>query len=64
VAQVATLQENCVQLRDHTVASEAQCASLETEAGEMDTRWRAAAAETSRLRSELDRLRSMFQVRW
>ena len=62
-AQVAELQENCTRLREHTAASEAQCASLEVEAGEMDARWRAAAAETARLCAELERMRRMCQVR-
>lgn len=59
---MAELQENCTRLREHTAASEAQCASLEVEAGEMDARWRAAAAETARLCAELDRMRRMCQV--
>ena len=62
LAQVAELQENCTRLREHTAASEAQCASLEVEASEMDARWRAAAAETARLCAELDRMRRMCQV--
>ncbi|KAK9826116.1 hypothetical protein WJX81_004835 [Elliptochloris bilobata] len=59
---VAALQANCMRLREHTAASEAQCASLEAEAVEMDARWRAAAAETSRLCSELERMRRLFQA--
>jgi hypothetical protein len=62
-AQVQGLQENCKDLRQHTAASEAQRAGLEAEAGEMDARWHAAMAETARLRTELQRLRSMFQAR-
>lgn len=61
-AQVQGLQENCKDLRQHTAASEAQRAGLEAEAGEMDARWHAAMAETARLRTELQRLRSMFQA--
>jgi len=61
-AQVQGLQENCKDLRQHTVASEAQRAGLEAEAREMDARWHAAMAETARLRTELQRLRSMFQA--